>query len=53
MSHEHSEVGEMCAGAGGVRAVCVPQPAVLRGPVARHGALGVAPERAVRVEVRL
>lgn len=44
MSHENGKVREMCAGAGGVCAVCVTQPAVLCRPVACHGAFGVAPE---------
>ena len=45
--HEHGEVGEVAAGAGGVRAVGVQQPAALRRPLARHGALRVVPEGAV------
>lgn len=51
--HEHCEVGEVRAGAGGVRPIGAQQTAVLRGPVTRHGFLGVAPERAVGVEVLL
>lgn len=51
--HEHGEVGEVRAGAGGVRPIGAQQTAVLRGPVARHGFLGVAPERAIGVEVLL
>lgn len=53
MRHEHGEVGEVRAGAGGVRPVGAQQATVLRGPVARHGFLRVAPERAVGVEVLL
>lgn len=53
VGHEHSKVGQVCAGAGGVRAVGSQETAVLRGPEARHAALGVAPERAVWVEVLL
>lgn len=53
VSHEHSEVGEVCAGAGGVRSVGSQQPAVLRRPEARHTALRVAPERTVGVEILL
>lgn len=48
VSHEHGEVGEVAARAGGVRAVGVQQPAALRRPLARHGALRVVPEGAVR-----
>lgn len=52
MSHEHGEVGEVAAGAGGVCAVSVQQPAALRRPVASHGALGVVPEGAIwRVKI--
>lgn len=46
-SHEHSEVGEVATGAGGVRAVCVQQPAAQRRPLACHRAFGVVPERAI------
>lgn len=53
MGHEHSKVGQVCAGTGGVRAVGSEETAVLRRPEARHAALGVAPERAVWVEVLL
>lgn len=53
MRHEHGEVGEVRAGAGGVRPVGAQQATVLHGPVARHGFLRVAPERAVGVEVLL
>lgn len=53
MSHEHSKVGQVCAGAGGVRSVGSQQPAVLRGPEARHTALRVAPEWTVGVEILL
>ncbi len=53
VSHEHSEVSEVCAGAGGVRSVGSQQPAVLRRPEARHTALRVAPERTVGVETLL
>ena len=45
--HEHGEVGEVAAGAGGVRAVGVQQPAALGRPLPRHGALRVVPEGAV------
>ena len=45
--HEHRKVGEVAAGAGGVRAVGVQQPAALGRPLARHGALRVVPERTV------
>lgn len=44
MRHEHGEVGEVCAGASGVRPVGAQQATVQCGPVARHGFLGVAPE---------
>ena len=47
VSHEHGEVGEVAAGAGGVCVVGVQQPAALRRPLACHGALGVVPEGAV------
>lgn len=53
VGHEHSKVGQVCAGTGGVRAVGTKKTAVLRRPEARHAALGVAPERAVWVEVLL
>ena len=53
MSHEDGEVGQMGAGARGVGPVGAQQAAVLRGPDAGHGSLGVAPERAVGVEVLL
>ena len=53
VGHEHGEVGEVGAGACGVRAVGGQQAAVLRGPHPRHGALRVAPEGAVGVEVLL
>lgn len=53
VGHEHSKVGQVRAGAGGVRAVGSEKTAVLRRPEARHAALGVAPERAVWVEVLL
>lgn len=53
MSHEHSKVGQVCAGAGGVCSVGSQQPAVLRGPEARHTALRVAPEWTVGVEILL
>lgn len=53
MGHENSKVGQVRAGAGGVRAVGSEETAVLRRPEARHAALGVAPERAVWVEVLL
>ena len=51
--HEHRKVGEVAAGAGGVRAVGVQQPAALGRPLARHGALRVVPERAVGTVVVL
>lgn len=47
VSHEHGEVGEVAAGAGGVRAVRVQQPAAQRRPLACHGALRVVPEGAI------
>ena len=47
VSHEHGEVSEVAAGAGGVRIVGVQQPAALRGPLACHGAFGVIPEGAI------
>lgn len=51
VGHEHGEAGEVCAGAGGVCAIGGQQATVLRGPESRHGALGVAPERTVGIEV--
>lgn len=51
VGHEHGEAGEVCAGAAGVCAVGGQQTTVLRGPESRHGALGVAPERTVGIEV--
>lgn len=48
VGHEHGEVGEVAAGAGGVCAVGLQQPAALRRPLPRHGALRVVPERTVR-----
>lgn len=45
--HEHSEVGEVAAGAGGVSAVCVQQPAAQRRPLARHRALRIVPKGAI------
>lgn len=53
MSHEHSKVGQVCAGAGGVCSVSSEQPTVLRGPEAHHTALWVAPEWTVGVEILL
>lgn len=53
MGHEHGKVGQVRARAGGVGPVGGQQAAVLRGPVAGHGLLGVAPEGAVGVEVVL
>lgn len=53
VGHEDGKIGEMSAGARGVRPVGAQQAAVLRGPVAGHGSLGVAPERTVGVEVLL
>jgi len=47
VGHEHGEVGEVAAGAGGVCVVGVQQLAALRRPLARHGALRVVPEGAV------
>ena len=47
VSHEHGEVGEVAAGAGGVCVVGVEQPAALRRPLPCHGALGVVPEGAI------
>lgn len=47
VSHEHGEVGQVAAGAGGVRVVGVQQPAAQRRPLARHGALRVVPEGAI------
>lgn len=51
MSHEDRKAGQVGAGAGGVCAIGGQQPAVLRRPESRHGALGVAPERAVGIEI--
>lgn len=51
MSHEHCKAGEVGAGAAGVCAIGGEQSAVLRGPESRHGALGVAPKRAVGIEI--
>lgn len=45
--HEHGKVGEVAAGAGGVCAVCVQQPAAQRRPLARHRALRVVPKGAI------
>ena len=53
LGHEQGEVGEVAAGAGGVCAVGLQQLAALYGPLARHGALRVVPERAVWTEVVL
>lgn len=53
MGHEHCEIGQMGAGACGVRPVGAQQAAVLRRPVTGHGPLGVAPEWTVGVEVLL
>lgn len=53
VGHEDGEIGEMSAGARGVRPVGAQQAAVLRRPVTGHGSLGVAPERTVGVEVLL
>lgn len=53
MGHEDCKIGEVGAGACGVRPVGAQQAAVLRGPVTGHGSLGVAPERTVGVEVLL
>lgn len=39
VGHEDGEIGEVGAGAGGVRPVVAQQAAVLRGPVAGHCAL--------------
>lgn len=47
VSHEHGEVSEVAAGAGGVCAVRVQQSAAQRRPLARHGALRVVPEGAI------
>lgn len=52
MGHEHGKAGEVCAGAAGVCAIGGQQTTVLRRPESRHGALGIAPERAVGIEVR-
>lgn len=51
--HQNSKIGEVGAGAGGVSPVSAQQTAVLRGPVAGHCFLGVAPERTVGVEILL
>lgn len=51
--HEHGEAGQVRARAAGVRAVGGQEATVLRRPESRHGALGVAPERAVGIEVLL
>lgn len=48
VSHEHSEIGEVAAGARGVCAVGVQQLAALRRPLACHGALRVVPKGAIR-----
>lgn len=53
VGHEDCKIGEVGAGACGVRPVGAQQAAVLRGPVTGHGSLGVAPERTVGVEVLL
>lgn len=53
MGHENGKAGKVGAGAGGVCAIGGQQPAVLRRPESRHGALGVAPERAVGIEILL
>lgn len=47
VSHEHGEVGEVAAGAGGVCVVRVQQPASQRRPLACHGAFRVVPEGAI------
>lgn len=47
VSHEHGEVGEVAAGAGGVCAVGVQQPAALRRPVAGHRTLRIVPKGAI------
>lgn len=51
MGHEHGEAGEVCAGAAGVCAIGGQQTTVLCRPESRHGALGIAPEWAVGIEV--
>lgn len=51
MGHEHCKAGEVCAGAAGVCAIGGQQTTVLGRPESRHGALGVAPERTVGIEV--
>lgn len=51
MSHEDGEIGQVTAGASGVALVGSEQFAALRGPVARHAALGVIPEGAVGIVV--
>ena len=51
MGHEHREAGEVCAGAAGVCAIGGQQTTVLCRPESRHGALGVAPEWTVGIEV--
>lgn len=53
VGHEDGEVGEVSAGARGVRPVGAQQAAVLRRPVAAHCFLRVTPERTVGVEVLL
>lgn len=53
MGHEDGKIGQMGARACGVRPVGAEQAAVLHRPVTSHGSLGVAPERAVGVEVLL
>lgn len=49
--HEDGEVGEVVAGAGGVRLIGVQEFAALGGPVAHHTPLRVIPEGAIGVEV--
>lgn len=51
MGHQHSEAGEVRAGAAGVCAIGGQETTVLRRPESHHGALGIAPERAVGIEV--
>lgn len=51
--HEDGEVGEVVAGAGGVRLVGLQEFAALRGPVAHHAPLRVIPKGAIGVEVVL
>lgn len=53
MCHEDGEVGEVTAGAGGVRFVVVQEFAALGGPVACHTPFGVIPKRAIGIEVVL